>query len=120
MTLIAPPTPTATATATATATPTATPTPPPAVSLPTATLYRDNQQAIVPDWASLTFASLPPLVAPPITPPPDDEFEGDQTAKYSSKSPTQATSIGQPLAHVLTLGDVQTSLKLQDLNSTLR
>lgn len=65
--------------------------------VPTVIVQQGNQQAIAPDWANLSFAQLPPLGGGVL-------MGGEEWAK------------GTPVEQILTLGDFQTSLRLQDLN----
>ncbi|MGG6269059.1 hypothetical protein ACQ4M3_32825 [Leptolyngbya sp. AN03gr2] len=66
-------------------------------SIPTVVIERDQVRTLTPDWTRLTFAKLPTLAQP-----------GSLWGRN--------WSVGQKLEDVLTLGDFQNSLKLQDLN----
>lgn len=69
-------------------------------TLPSALLVQGNQQAKVPDWSSITFASL--------------VFSGSGT--LSGTQVMRQWTAGQSLDQVMTLGDFQDSLNLEGLN----
>lgn len=76
---------------------------PAAPTIPTTIHQHGNQTATVPNWAKITFASLPRLPQSGSISLPD-------------ATPIRQWRSGQSIADVMTLGDFQDSFRLQNLN----